>query len=610
MNRQERQQALQDVTHGIRERSRKARQRYLERLDEAAARPRGGMSCGNLAHVAAPLARGDRAAVLAQDRPNIGIVSAYNDMLSAHQPYARFPDLLRHAAREAGATAQFAGGVPAMCDGITQGRDGMQLSLASRDVIAMATAVALSHDVFDAVLLLGICDKIVPGLLIGALSFGHLPALGVPSGPMPSGPSNEDKAKTREAYARGDIGRDELLDMEARCYHSPGTCTFYGTANTNQVMMEAMGLHLPGAAFVPPNTPLRDALTDRAATQAARLARSGDKRLWLGQLVNEKSLVNAVVALLATGGSTNHSLHLPAIARAAGITLNWTDLNDLSAITPLLARIYPNGSADVNSFHAAGGTEQILAELADAGLLHTDVLSVTGETIDVSGQRPTLDNHGELLWSAGHHQPDDTVLRGHSAAFQAAGGLRLLEGNLGRAVVKVSAVAETHQQIHAPAIVFDTAEAVQTAFQAGMLDQDCVVVLRGQGPRANGMPELHRLITTLAVQQNKGVNIALLTDGRLSGASGKVLAAIHLYPEAAAGGPISRVRTGDAIIINARSGELSCQPANGEITRRESDWQPDPTDQYGTGRELFALFRNQAGDAEHGGSPLMPDADS
>ena len=549
-----------EVTERLIERSRATRQHYLALIGAAAAQgpQRGKLQCANFAHGVAGCSSHDKQTLRLPDAANVAIVSAYNDMLSAHQPYERFPALIKQALHEIGSVGQVAGGVPAMCDGVTQGEAGMELSLASREVIAMSTAVALSHNMFDAALCLGVCDKIVPGLLIGALRFGHLPTLFVPAGPMPSGLSNKDKAAVRERFAEGKASRDELLESEMKAYHGPGTCTFYGTANTNQMLMEVMGLHLPGASFVNPGTPLRDALTRAAAQQAARLTRQGAHYLPLGQIVDERCLVNAVVALHATGGSTNHSLHLPAIAQAAGIQLTWQDMAELSEVVPTLAHVYPNGKADINHFHAAGGTALLIRELLDAGLLHEDVATVAGPGLRRYTEEPFLDGE-RLVWRAGAVASlDESILRPAARPFSPEGGLRLLQGNLGRAVMKVSAVATEHQVVEAPARVFHDQAELAAAFQAGELDRDLVAVVRFQGPRCNGMPELHKLTPFLGVLQDRGYQVALVTDGRMSGASGKVPAAIHVCPEACDGGPLARVRDGDLIRLDAVTGTLDC----------------------------------------------------
>ena len=591
-----------EVTERLIERSRATRQHYLALIGAAAAQgpQRGKLQCANFAHGVAGCSSHDKQTLRLPDAANVAIVSAYNDMLSAHQPYERFPALIKQALHEIGSVGQVAGGVPAMCDGVTQGEAGMELSLASREVIAMSTAVALSHNMFDAALCLGVCDKIVPGLLIGALRFGHLPTLFVPAGPMPSGLSNKDKAAVRERFAEGKASRDELLESEMKAYHGPGTCTFYGTANTNQMLMEVMGLHLPGASFVNPGTPLRDALTRAAAQQAARLTRQGAHYLPLGQIVDERCLVNAVVALHATGGSTNHSLHLPAIAQAAGIQLTWQDMAELSEVVPTLAHVYPNGKADINHFHAAGGTALLIRELLDAGLLHEDVATVAGPGLRRYTEEPFLDGE-RLVWRAGAVASlDESILRPAARPFSPEGGLRLLQGNLGRAVMKVSAVAAEHQVVEAPARVFHDQAELAAAFQAGELDRDLVAVVRFQGPRCNGMPELHKLTPFLGVLQDRGYQVALVTDGRMSGASGKVAAAIHVCPEACDGGPLARVRDGDLIRVDGRTGELRVLVDAAEFAAREPVAPPPPA--IGSGRELFAFMRAGFSSAEQGAS--------
>ncbi|MGA0531818.1 phosphogluconate dehydratase [Hansschlegelia sp. KR7-227] len=596
---------IADVTETIVARSREGRARYLDGIAKAAAEGphRAALSCGNLAHGFAGCGADDKAALKGQAVPNVAIVTAYNDMLSAHQPYERFPDLIRAAARELGAVAQVAGGVPAMCDGVTQGRLGMELSLFSRDVIALATAVSLSHDMFDAALYLGICDKIVPGLVIGALAFGHLPAVFVPSGPMPSGMTNDEKGRIRGLYAEGKIGRAELLEAESASYHSPGTCTFYGTANSNQMLMEIMGLHLPGASFVPPNTPLRDALTRAAVSQSLAITRSGNGYAPIGRILDERAFVNGIVGLNATGGSTNHAIHLVAMARAAGITLTWDDFDELSAATPLLCRIYPNGSADVNHFHAAGGMPYLIRELRDAGLLHDDVLTVMGTGLADYAREPTL-VEGEIVWrDLEPASGDESVLRPVATPFQPEGGLKLLDGNLGRAVIKVSAVDPQYWVIEAPARVFSSQDDLEAAFRAGELNRDVVAVVRFQGPKANGMPELHRLTPALAVLQKRGHRVALVTDGRMSGASGKVPAAIHVTPEAADGGPIARIRDGDVVRVDAHNGSLEVLVPAEELALRETASEATEP-QFGMGRNLFAAFRASVGSAEQGASAI------
>ena len=592
-----------EVTARIVERSAPERSAYLQRLDEAAERgpARGRLACANLAHGFAASGPVDKAALRGTVKPNVAIVSAYNDMLSAHQPFESFPAQLKKAVIRSGGIAQFAGGVPAMCDGITQGRDGMQLSLFSRDVIAMSTAIALSHDMFDASLMLGVCDKIVPGMLIGALSFGHLPTVFVPAGPMTSGLPNDEKAAVRQRYAAGEIGREELLEAESASYHSAGTCTFYGTANSNQMLMEVMGLHLPGASFVNPGTPLRSALTDAAAARATALTAWGERYTPVGHIVDENAIVNGCVALLATGGSTNHTLHLVAIARAAGITLTWDDLSDLSAVVPSMARVYPNGKADVNHFHAAGGLAFTVHSLLKAGLLHDDVQTVAGHGLWRYTTEARLTG-SELGWEEGTKVSHDTdVLRGADDPFAPDGGLRMLDGPLGRAVIKTSAVKPELRQVKAPARVFDDQADFLAAFQAGELEGDFVAVIRFQGPAANGMPELHKLTPALGVLQDRGQRVALVTDGRMSGASGKVPAAIHLTPEASVGGPLSRVQDGDLITLDADAGLLDLHVSPYDLDARERV-HADDSRVFGTGRELFHAFRSTVGPADEGAS--------
>ena len=591
-----------EVTERIRERSRQTRGAYLERVHgQARGAARTHLSCTNLAHGFAASSAADKEALKALRGPNLGIVTAYNDMLSAHQPFERFPGLIRHAAREAHATAQVAGGVPAMCDGVTQGQPGMELSLFSRDVIAMSTGIALSHGMFDAALCLGVCDKIVPGLLIGALAFGHLPAVFVPAGPMPSGLPNKEKARIRQLFAEGQVGREALLQSEADSYHGAGTCTFYGTANSNQMLMEVMGLHLPGSAFIPPNTPLRDALTAAAARRAAHITALGEEYLPLAHVLDERSIVNAVVGLLATGGATNHTLHIVAIARAAGILIDWDDFSALSAVVPLLARIYPNGSADVNHFHAAGGMGFLIRELLGAGLMHGDVLTVAGAGLERYTAEPWLSPEGLAWRDSPSNSGDREVLRRMNDPFSTDGGLKLLQGNLGRAVIKVSAVKPEHRSVHAPARVFDSQEAVLHAFRQGELSRDVVVVVRFQGPRANGMPELHGLTPALSSLQSRGHRVGLVTDGRMSGASGAVPAAIHLTPEAACGGPIGRIRDGDVVRLDSHTGMLAAEVNEAEWNRRKTPGADLSANASGMGRELFGLFRAHAAPAEEGG---------
>lgn len=592
------------VTDRIRERSRTLRRDYLARVDAAIDRPRGAerMGCANVAHAFAALPGRDKLRIVAERAPNLAIVSAYNDMLSAHQPYEGFPALIRDEAQRHGATAQVAGGVPAMCDGVTQGLPGMELSLFSRDTIAMGTAIALTHDVFDAALLLGVCDKIVPGLLIGALHFGHLPCVFVPAGPMSSGLSNTDKSKVREQHAQGLVGRAELLEAESAAYHGAGTCTFYGTANSNQMLLEAMGLHVPGAAFVHPHAQLREALTREAARAALGIVK-GPRFTPIGHLVDERTIVNAMVALLATGGSTNHLIHWVAVARAAGIAIDWTDFAELSKVTPLLARVYPNGVADVNQFQAAGGPGFVIRELIDSGRMHADV-----RTVSAGGLRDytTLPNQhdAQLRWSAlPEASGDASVVRRADAPFGEEGGLKLLTGNLGRAVIKISAVPNDRHVVEAPAILFDTQEALLAAFKAGQLERDFVAIVRFQGPRANGMPELHKLTPPLGVLQGRGFKVALVTDGRMSGASGKVPAAIHVTPEVLAGGPLGKLRDGDIVRLDATAGTLDALvPAQEWARRTQAELAPEQAgiNGHSLGRELFAGMRRNVLSAEEG----------
>ncbi|HJV62430.1 MAG TPA: phosphogluconate dehydratase [Albitalea sp.] len=592
------------VTRRIRERSAATREAYLARVEQAIDRPRGSdrMGCANVAHAFAAMPGDDKLRIVKERAPHIGIVTAYNDMLSAHQPYERFPAVIRDEAHRQGMTAQVAGGVPAMCDGVTQGLPGMELSLFSRDTIAMGTAIALTHDVFDGALLLGICDKIVPGLLIGALHFGHLPCVFVPAGPMSSGLSNNDKAKVREQFAQGLVGRDKLLQAEQAAYHGPGTCTFYGTANSNQVLMEAMGLHVPGAAFVHPHAELREQLTREAVRTLLGITKT--RRFTpIGKMVDERVIVNAMVALLATGGSTNHLIHWVAAARAAGILIDWTDFSELSHVTPLLARVYPNGSADVNQFQAAGGPGFVIRELLKTGVMHADVATVAEGGIQAYARVPHAEG-ARVAWAELPAQSGDTsVVRTAAEPFSPHGGLKLLTGNLGRSVIKVSAVPDDRHIVEAPAVVFETQEQLLAAFKAGELERDLVAVVRFQGPRANGMPELHKLTPPLAVLQGKGFKVALVTDGRMSGASGKVPAAIHVSPEVLAGGPLGKVRTGDMIRLDAVAGTLDALVDAAEWARREvavlGDAQRD-TNAHGLGRELFGGMRRNVRTAEEG----------
>ena len=591
------------VTQRIRERSADSRADYLRRLDAAAARERGAdrMGCANVAHAFAGIPENDKFKVVVERAPNIGIVTAYNDMLSAHAPFAGYPSVIKDEARRHGATAQVAGGVPAMCDGVTQGTAGMELSLFSRDTIALGTAVALSHDVFDAALMLGICDKIVPGLLIGALHFGHLPTVFVPAGPMPSGLSNSEKAKVREQAAQGLVGRKELLEAESRAYHTQGTCTFYGTANSNQMLMEAMGLHVPGTAFVNPQAELREELTREAVRTV--LADLKTRRFApIGRIVDERSIVNAMVALLATGGSTNHLIHWVAVARSAGIRIDWNDFSELSGVVPLLARVYPNGLADVNQFQAAGGPGFVIRELIDGGYMHEDVLTVREGGLREYTREPAM-REGKLAWFDIGASRDDAIVRPAAQPFSTTGGLKLLTGNLGRSVIKVSSVPEDRWVIEAPARIFDAQEELLAAFKAGELDRDVVCVVRWQGPQANGMPELHKLTPPLAVLQGKGHRVALVTDGRMSGASGKVPAAIHVSPEAAAGGPLGKLRDGDVVRLDANAGTLQALVPDAEWAQRETLAMPaalKEANQHGVGRELFAGMRRNALTAEEG----------
>jgi phosphogluconate dehydratase len=609
-------QAVSDITARITERSRPTRSAYLAQVHADSTRPPSldRMGCANIAHAVAGAPLEDRFKIVTERAPNIAIVTAYNDMLSAHTPLQSYPALIKDEARRQGATAQVAGGVPAMCDGVTQGTSGMELSLFSRDVIAMGTAVALSHDMFDAALLLGVCDKIVPGLLIGALQFGHLPAVFVPAGPMPSGLPNKEKARVREQAAQGLVGREGLLEAELKSYHSPGTCTFYGTANSNQMLLEAMGLHVPGTAFVAPGGPLRDELTREAARTALGILKSR-RYAPIGQIVDERAIVNAMVALLATGGSTNHLIHWVAVAQSAGIVIDWNDFSALSDVVPLLTHVYPNGSADVNQFQAAGGTGLVIRELLDAGFMHEDVLTVREGGIREYTREPALAG-ASLVWHDAGDSRDETIVRPVARPFSPTGGLKLLQGNLGRSVIKVSAVLDDRHVIEAPARVFDSQEALLAAFNTGELERVCeenaargvVCVVRWQGPQANGMPELHKLTPPLAVLQGKGFRVALVTDGRMSGASGKVPAAIHVSPEAAAGGPLAKVRDGDVIRVDAVMGELQVLLPEAEWAARPVDLMPDDLRQrngIGMGRGLFAGMRERALTAEKGALSWM-----
>ncbi|MCD9121707.1 phosphogluconate dehydratase [Cupriavidus sp. UGS-1] len=600
---------LEQVTARIVARSAPTRQAYLSRTQAMAGSKvqRAQLSCTNLAHGFASMPEPAKIRLKAEERPNVAIVSSYNDMLSAHQPLGEFPAWLKETALEAGATAQFAGGVPAMCDGVTQGQDGMELSLFSRDVIAQATAVALSHQMFDAALYLGICDKIVPGLVMGALSFGHLPAVFVPGGPMPTGIPNEEKARIRQLYAQGKIGREELLEAESRSYHSPGTCTFYGTANSNQMLMEIMGLHLPGTAFINPYTPLREALTREAARHVLRLVHQGERYTPIAQVLDERAFVNGIVGLLATGGSTNHTLHLIAMARVAGIMLTWDDFDELSAVVPLLARVYPNGQADVNGFQAAGGLALVIRGLLARELLHNDVTTVVGQGLEDYTREPAL-RDGKLVWLDGPTESLDTsVVRGAGEPFAPDGGIKVLDGNLGRAVIKTSAVKAEHQVVQAPARVFHHQDDMLAAFKRGELERDFVAVLPYQGPAACGMPELHKLTPTLTVLQDRGFHVALVTDGRMSGASGKVPAAIHVCPEALKGGAIGKVRDGDMIRVDAPAGILTALVPQAEWEARTIERPDLSRHRHGVGRDLFGTFRRNVSTAEEGACTLFAD---
>jgi phosphogluconate dehydratase len=592
------------VTDRIRARSDTTRRRYLDQVARAAeAGPaRAHLSCSNQSHAYAAMAE-DKARLAEGRAPNIGIVTAYNDMLSAHQPYEAYPDLIRAAARRMGATAQVAGGVPAMCDGVTQGQPGMELSLFSRDVIALAAGVALSHNCFDAALYLGVCDKIVPGLVMAAATFGHIPAVFLPAGPMTSGMPNDEKSKVRQKFATGDASREELMAAEMAAYHGPGTCTFYGTANTNQMLMEFMGLHLPGASFVNPNTPLREALTTAGAERAAQITALGNDHRPVADILDERAFVNGIVGLMATGGSTNLVMHLPAMARAAGVLLDIEDFSDISSVTPLMAKVYPNGLADVNHFHAAGGLAFLISELLDKGLLHDDAKTVAGDGLALYTREPKLLD-GSLAWADGPAESlNDKILRPATAPFQPEGGLKQLAGNLGRGVIKVSAVAADRHVIEAPARIFHDQEEVKAAFKSGEFTEDTVVVVRFQGPRANGMPELHSLTPTLSVLQDRGLKVALVTDGRMSGASGKVPAAIHVSPEAAEAGPLARLRDGDVIRLDANAGTL-------QVLAPDFETRPPATpdlsaNTHGLGRELFEVFRRNTGPATTGAATVV-----
>ena len=606
---------IQEVTERVIERSKQTRQAYLDRISHAKkqTRVRAGLGCGNIAHVMAACSSDDKARLKADEVPNLAIINSYNDMLSAHVPYKEYPDLIKSIATKFDATAQVAGGVPAMCDGVTQGRDGMELSLFSRDVIAMSTAVSLSHDVFDGVFCLGVCDKIVPGLLIGALSFGHLPVYFLPAGPMQSGIPNKDKARVRQKFAQGLVSREELLEAESASYHSAGTCTFYGTANSNQMLMEIMGLHLPGSSFINPYTELRDGLTGNAVETMLKQLTENKDGPCLADVISEKTIINGLVGLLSTGGSTNHAIHIVAIAKAAGIQVTWKDMSDLSAVVPLLTRIYPNGSADVNHFQAAGGMGFLMRELAGAGYLHTDVTTILGEGLAPYMCEPLLDKDDNLIMSDANgpskvkwvacpeNSHDEEVLRPASNPFSKQGGLQLLMGNLGKAVIKVSAVAESHQVVSAPAKVFSSQGELQDAYSRGELNQDFIAVLKEQGPKAKGMPELHKLTPVMATLQDQGYKVAIVTDGRMSGASGKVPAAIHLAPEAVEGGIIAKIHEGDIVTLDAPNGILKLHVSDEELAKREPQIS-QASQTFGTGRELFTGFRNIVSSADLGAS--------
>ncbi len=600
---------VEKVTQDVIERSRTSRTAYLNYIDVLAkdGPVRSKLACGNLAHGFAACSAAEKADLTGETKANIAIITSYNDMLSAHQPYKDAPDQIKAAVAKAGGVAQVAGGVPAMCDGITQGQPGMEMSLFSRDLIAMTTAIGMSHNMFDGAMYLGVCDKIVPGLLIGALSFGHLPAIFVPAGPMPSGITNKEKARARQAYAVGKIGRKELLESESASYHAPGTCTFYGTANSNQMMMEIMGLHLPGSSFVNPYTPLRDELTAEAARQVLKFTALGDDYRPIAHMVSEKAIINAVIGLLATGGSTNHTMHLIAIARASGITLNWDDFDNLSKAIPQLTKIYPNGPADVNHFHAAGGMGVLIAELLRNGLLHEDILTVADKKgMNSYTEEPKLIDD-KLVWQpCPEASLDKEVLSSVDKPFAKSGGLHVMKGNLGRGVSKLSAVSEDHQIVEAPAVVFDDQEDFLAAFQRGELEKDFVAVIRFQGPRANGMPELHKLTPPLGVLQDKGFKVALVTDGRMSGASGKVPSAIHLCPECEMGGPLAKVQDGDIIALNLQTGDVNALVDAEEFDKRVPVPNRSNNHHYGQGREMFGGFRLGASTAETGASNLFP----
>ncbi|NMP15288.1 phosphogluconate dehydratase [Thalassotalea sp. Y01] len=602
---------IQAVTDRIIERSKQSRAQYLEKLNNAKSDKvhRSVLSCGNLAHGFAACSKQDKNTLTGLNHSDIAIVSAYNDMLSAHQPYETYPAVIKKAVSETGGVAQFAGGVPAMCDGVTQGQPGMDLSLMSRDVIAMSSAVGLSHNMFDGTLMLGICDKIVPGLMIAAMTFGHLPTVFVPAGPMPSGLPNKEKARVRQQFAKGEVGKDKLLEAESASYHSPGTCTFYGTANSNQLVVEVMGLHLPGASFVPPNDNLREELTKAAARQVTRLTQQSGNYMPVGEMIDEKSIVNAIVALLATGGSTNLTMHIIAFAKAAGILVNWDDFADLSDAVPLLTRIYPNGFADINQFQEAGGMALLFRELIDGNLVHQDVQTICGPGLEKYTQVPVMQN-GELVWIDGPTTSGDAeVIATTEQPFKTDGGLRLVQGNLGRAVLKTSALRPGTEIVKAPAVVFEDQHDLEKAFKAGDLDKDFVAVVRFQGPKGRGMPELHKLTPPLGVLQDKGFHVALLTDGRMSGASGKVPAAIHLVPEALDGGLIAKVETGDMILVDGVTGELTLLVDEQELAKRDNAKFTAHNEHSGVGREIFGFMRKNLSSAETGACSLFTEGD-
>jgi phosphogluconate dehydratase len=595
---------IEEITDRIKERSKKSRAEYLERCELMRKKgpERSSLSCSNLAHGFAACNPNDKKIMRLEESANIGIVTAYNDMLSAHEPFAKYPNMIKSAAQAMGCTAQVAGGTPAMCDGVTQGTPGMELSLFSRDVIATSTAVALSHNMFDSVICLGVCDKIVPGLLIGALSFGHLPFILVPAGPMQSGLGNSEKAKVRQQFAAGEVDKEELLKAESKAYHSPGTCTFYGTANSNQMLMEAMGLHVPGSAFVNPTEELRDGLVREATERACKISNLGKNYTPISSIVDERCIVNAIVALVATGGSTNHTIHWIAIAKAAGILIDWQDFSEISESTPLLTRVYPNGTADVNHFHHAGGSEFVIRELLDSGLLYPEVKTVWGNSLYDYTKRPESYDNTVKWTDINSKSLDDSVVATYKKPFQSNGGIKLLEGNIGRSVIKISAVEEKHRKITAPAMVFDDQSDLKKAFEQGKMDKDLIAVVRFQGPKSNGMPELHKMTPYLGILQDKGYKVALVTDGRMSGASGKVPAAIHLSPEAVSGGEISKIKDGDILELNAETGELNHLVDPTTWDKREISLKTSTDSEFGTGRELFKFMRNQVNSAEEGAS--------